>query len=691
MTESTPDPAGFPRAAFLWLLLLAFVLRLGTNLSRVDENFAEGIYRGSVAAAMTEGAPIWPRHLAEIPHVPGSIVVPVLAAPFYLLLGPTTLALRFGGTIFHLAALAAWMVLLHRRLGRRAAILGGALFVLAPPGFAKMAVLSYGDHVESLPFILFAAIHALDWADARGAARWRTPFLAGLGVALAISFHLQATLGIAALAAACALVAVPRLREGAFWKELFLGFLPGAAAGAVPGFLLFWFTGTSALSLWGGSPTQHVQVGGGRLAEIGAKLGSLLRDGYSLSFQWDPRGIADATLLFAMACAAALAAASAARWRRGASGRAILARAAFFVAYPVVFSLVFAASSASFQIQAGNANALEVRYALPALPFLLLPIAVAAAQLWESNRPWLAAAVAGPALALGAAGSLSTWDAATILREPARRGYLWEEFDSHFLYGTLSPEDQRAVRDRARGKARLPEIEDALEGFVASRGHAAKVLEFVKRFDTTEEWTWPLRYVPPRLPIGSPPAGADAAARWLREVPERLRAYRAVAAGEALGGADPFAPNAFAVLWRSAASPEERRHLAIGFGRGLLQVSADGLPPVPRFFDGAKAAARLSSLPAETPRGEVAFGLGFRVGMVVNAFFPPGDELIRKAVAHFPREALAGFARGLGAGYRMRFLAPPPRDTSSPGAARVAALLPPEAEPAFRDGLGGAR
>jgi hypothetical protein len=621
-----------------------------------------------------------------------------------LVFGPTTFSLRFAGTIFHLAALAGWMVLLHRRLGRRVAILGGALFVLAPPGFAKMAVLSYGDHVESLPFLFFAAIYCLDWVSARGGAAWRTPFLAGLGVTLAVSFHLQATLGIGALAAACAVAVIPRLREARFWRELLLGFLPGAALGALPGWLLFYFTGTSALSLWGGSPTEHVKLGGS-MDPAFEKLASLVKDGFSYSFQWESRWIADATLVLAAACATGLLIATVKRVllrERSVSGLA--ASAGFFVAYPVVFSLVFAASSSNFQIVAATSNALEVRYVLPVLPFLLLPIAVAAAELmgglhggdfdlhdkyYVVRRPLLAALVAGPVLALGAIGSLSTWHIPTILREPARRGYFWEEFDGHLLYGTLPAEDQQKIAHRSRGVARGGALDEELEGYVVSHANIPQMLDSVKRFDSSEDWTWPLRYAPPRIPVGFPPANPDAAIRWVRESPRRLRPFRAVAAGEAASRLEPFHPQGVGQLLLSGETPDDRRALAWGFGRGLMVIAQDGMPPVPRFFDGNKAGARLAALPPGVSRADVSFGLGFRLGLLVNEFFVPGDEILHRILAAFPKDALPGFARGLGAGYRMRFLAPPTAETVSPAADRLLSLLPADLADSFRAGLRG--
>src|SRR4029450_3303522 len=95
--------AGFPFRAAAALLLLAAVLRVGTNLSRVDELNPEELYRGALAQAWVEGAPVWPGEAPQVEHLRGSLLVSALAVPLFAALGPTTFALRQSGLIFHLA------------------------------------------------------------------------------------------------------------------------------------------------------------------------------------------------------------------------------------------------------------------------------------------------------------------------------------------------------------------------------------------------------------------------------------------------------------------------------------------------------------------------------------------------------------------------------------------------------------
>lgn len=671
----------FPARAFALLALAALILRVGTNLSRVDENYAEGLYRGTLAKAIVDGAPTWPSHWPEIPHVRGSVAISVLAAPFYWAMGPTTFALRMSGIVFHLAGLFAWMLLVQRRLGAKASILAGALFVFAPPGLAKMAVLSYGDHVESLPFFLTAALLTLAWLEAESARRRLALAAAsGLTVGLSIGFHAQAMLGIAGLAAVSALLAPAAALRRDFW----LGFVPGLAVGFLPLLAGNAITHTNALLLFGKNPTEH--LASGAFAARAAKWWNLWVNDFSTSFQLPSRLLADAVLLLAAGCAGALAVAWRRRRRRGETTmRAWLADVGFFVAYPLVFSAAFASSP--FVLEDTRSNALEVRYVLPVLPFLLLPIAVAAARLWERGRRGAAIAVASPALALGVYGSLSTWSLPTMLREPARLGYLWEEFDHHLAYGSL---DERARAEVDAAEARLagdPKRADATLELLAANLDPAKMLALVRRYDPWEEWTYPLRWIPPRLPLPAIPDAPAPLARWLRSTPEPARVFAAAAAGDLVAASDPYRADLLEPALYSVRTADERRAFARGFGHGLLEVAKWRRV---RFFDAPAAWRRSAELPAEVDRADVAFGLGFRIGKFVTEFYPQGDELLGKVFAHFPRPHHAAFARGLGAGYRLRFLHPPRADAKTPAVERLLRLIPAANEADFRAGLGGA-
>jgi len=659
------------------LLATAVVLRVGTILTRVDENFAEGLYRGTLAKAIADGVPFWPAHAPEIPHVRGSVVISFLAAPFYALFGPTTASLRISGLIFHLAAVVAWMALVWRLLGARAAVLASTLLVFAPPALAKLSVLSYGDHIESFPFIAGVAALGFTWAFAEGPPRYVLAVATGFLAALAVGFHAQALLGAAAFAVTTVLLAPGVVRRRDFW----LGVVPGFAFGLVPLLAGNRITGKNALSLFGKNPAEH--LAGGGISEKLDKLERFWSHDLAVSFQYPWRGLAWITLALAAACAVALVVRT-----RGRVDRPTLRASAFFVVYPAIFVVVYAASGSQFEVMDSTANALEVRYPQPIVPFLLLPIAVVAARRWESGRRALAVAVAAPVLALGLYGSLSTWSWRAMVEEPARRGFLWEEFDGHLAYASLGDDERRELRAAEREWGMRPDRDSLATRWISERTRDAAIVARIHEIDPGEEWSLPLRYAAPRVPFAhEAPMETAALVEWMASVTPIVRPFCAAAAGARLASAPQLDGETMSELARQATSPAESLALVRGFGQGLLELAPFGRV---RFFDPSVAAARIAALPPEIRRDDVAFGFGFRVGRIVTEFYPQGDELVGRVIAGFPRELQPAFARGLGAGYRMRFLVPPPPTLGSPAVQRIVRLLPSDLEAPFRHGLGHA-
>jgi hypothetical protein len=289
---------------------------------------------------------------------------------------------------------------------------------------------------------------------------------------------------------------------------------------------------------------------------------------------------------------------------------------------------------------------------------------------------------------MGLTGSLATWDFEILRHEPARRGYLWEEFDGHWAFGSMEERDMVAVNTRFRGKARERKLDGQIEAFVASEASPRTFIGLIAKYDATEPWTWPLRFVPPRLPIGPPPETIEAAIEWIREPPSGFEPFKCVAAAEVVGRASRYSPLLAAKLLLSRQDPGERKALARGLGRGLMSVTGDN-PPTLRFFDGGVAYARVKGLPPDVNRADIAFGFGFRLGTVVNEFFPAGDVVLTRYLATFPADMHPGFAKGLGAGYRLRFLTPPGPGTRSPGADRLLTMMAKDLTAPFIEGFYG--
>ncbi len=654
------------------------MLRIGTNLSRVDEYFAEGLIRGALAEAWRQDAPIWPAQAPQILHLRGSVVMSALSVPAFALFGPTTFAVRLSGIVFHLASLAALMLMAHRLFGRRAAILSGALWVLAPPALAKIAVLSYGDHVEGLVFVFAAVAAWVPWVEARGGRRAQG-FLAGLATGLAISWHAQARLAVAVLALCCALLAPRRLLRA----DAFTGLLPGLLAGLFPLALGDWITAQPGLLVQGSGPVEAI-ADGLSLQRLDKWLRLWWHDvPRSLQYAWLPA----AAILLALAAASALGlcGSTLARIRRGqADARAAALRAAIFVAYPLAFSVVFAASR--FTYRPALDNAISVRYVLPIVPFLLLPIAIASARLLDAGRRVAGWLLVAPALALGAWGSLSTWDLDSMLREPARRAADFDVFaNEHFAWGTLSAADRTELRRLELSLYGAPDQDARVSAFLRERADAGRYLALVERHDDLPAWTRPQRFNVPLPPARDPTtttAAAQIVAR-LREAPPTLRPFVAAMAGEALGKRTPFDAAAGARVAVAAPDAASARELWRGLGRGF------GGGGVLKHFDGRELRRRLATLPPAVDRREVAFGLGLRAGALVCAFLSGGDVLVQQSLQYLDPALHESFARGLGAGYRWRFLDPPAADLDSPAIERLLGLLPADLHAAWRAGFGG--
>ena len=678
-TERPPlVPAGFPRRALIALLLLDLVLRVGTSLSRVDEYFSEGLVRGALTEAWLEGAPVWPSEAPQLPHIRGSVVMSAIALPVFKLLGPSTFAIRVGGIVFHLITLGTVMLLVHRFFGRRAATAAGALFVLAPPALAKIAVLSYGDHFESLPFIFGTAWLALSWCADTSGRRAGLAFAAGVVAGLGVGWHAQARLGVAAVALLCALVAPRKLLQRDFWT----GLVPGLVVGLIPLALGDWITTRQGLLVQGNSPLDMI-FGEHRRPPLTKWVALWTSDlAHALQFPIVPADYA--LFLLALGCGAGLLVAGLRRVRAHATTlREAALRGGFLIVYPLLFSAAFATTS--YVVFHELDNAIEVRYVLPVVPVLLLPIAIAGGLLLDAGRRGLAAAVLVPPLALGLWGSLSTWHWASILHEPARDAVQWESWNEHFVYGSLTDFEQDELRHLQRSLYGDPGQEQAVRAYLAEHARPLRQLQLIDEFDNDPPWSRPLRFT-----LAVPTAGLLSAqtpeqmtSRYRQIRDPLLRVYVGADAARQLASEQPLRPIMAAALLTAPGTPGETRILLRAFGEGLTYSI------LPRFFKGAELQRRLSLLPEVGDRREIAFGSGLRMGMLVHEFYDVGDRMLLEYLRHVDPALHKPFARGLGAAYRWRLLGSPPADLDSPAIERLIQILPPPLEGDFRAGLGG--
>lgn len=142
---------------------------------------SEELIRGALAHDLIHGlkVPFW-EYLADY-YSGGSVVVGLLAAPFFLLFGSSLFALRLVAILFSLAVLLTWYVFVARNFDARAAVFTALFFVLPPPVYLEASSLAMGFHTESMLFsaIAFLLLFEMLRRDDPGI-RWP----AGLGLTL---------------------------------------------------------------------------------------------------------------------------------------------------------------------------------------------------------------------------------------------------------------------------------------------------------------------------------------------------------------------------------------------------------------------------------------------------------------------------------------------------------------------------
>lgn len=155
---------------FLGLLALFLVLRLLMALSSVvsldDE---DGFTMSAVVELLGDGS--WPWYAYQISDWEnGSLLVVLLAVPWYLLLGHSLLALQLTGITVGAVTLTALYMLCRRAFGVRVALLASLLYVCFPAPVMTYNLVAHGFHPDSVALqllFLWSMCRALDVGRAR--------------------------------------------------------------------------------------------------------------------------------------------------------------------------------------------------------------------------------------------------------------------------------------------------------------------------------------------------------------------------------------------------------------------------------------------------------------------------------------------------------------------------------------------
>jgi len=188
------------RALVIVFLLLLLVSRAALVLVLADVFFyGEELAKGASAKAILDRIPLEYWKLTYVPHEGGGFVVAHLQALLFRLVGGNVLANKLAALLTTALVLAAGLSFVRAAFGRRAAMIFGVLFVLAPAAFVRFSLLSIGAHFEALLFLVLAVHYTLRVADAEPA-RVRDVVLLGLAAGVGLYFSLQTAPAIAASA-----------------------------------------------------------------------------------------------------------------------------------------------------------------------------------------------------------------------------------------------------------------------------------------------------------------------------------------------------------------------------------------------------------------------------------------------------------------------------------------------------------
>lgn len=215
------------------LAILALVLRVLLVLAPGKEVsprwvLPEELHRGNVVRELLSGPLLDVQDYHHAPNVGGSLVVAVLATPLVATLGENLLALRLPSILLHSAAVFLLARLLRKHVGPRAALAGGLLYAIGPPGYLLLSITAFGSHAENNAFVLLALTLYLELAaSARGSRRERA-----LAFALGLTSGFATYFGYSFAPMAGTWLVLAFLRDRAFFLRSWTAF---AAVGTVIG------------------------------------------------------------------------------------------------------------------------------------------------------------------------------------------------------------------------------------------------------------------------------------------------------------------------------------------------------------------------------------------------------------------------------------------------------------------------
>ena len=178
------------RDSFRQYLVLFAVLFLGLRLlcllTAIETfSYPEELLRGNIGTQIMQGLqkPLWDYQID--PYSGGSLAVAALAALFFSVLGKTLFALKLVPVIcFYLPAGFLMILFLRDFFSARAAVFGALLFIFPAPAMLKMSAAAMGFHSESILFNIGILYAYYGWKTRESGDVYLTAFgvLSGLGI-----------------------------------------------------------------------------------------------------------------------------------------------------------------------------------------------------------------------------------------------------------------------------------------------------------------------------------------------------------------------------------------------------------------------------------------------------------------------------------------------------------------------------
>ena len=140
---------------FWFLLFLFLAFRLSILLTSIDKLYDfEELYRGAIAKDIIEGLSLPFFDYLYTDYEGGSIIVGLLASPFFFLIGQTYFSLKLVTFLISILIFTLWYYFLNKFFGKLEAGLASLLIILSPPTYTKISLTSWGNHFESNLFTI---------------------------------------------------------------------------------------------------------------------------------------------------------------------------------------------------------------------------------------------------------------------------------------------------------------------------------------------------------------------------------------------------------------------------------------------------------------------------------------------------------------------------------------------------------